>query len=52
MDIWKITYTTENGYEDEVEVCAINKFMAWDMFEIIAKNFDERVVFADCFRVD
>ena len=51
MDIWKIIYTTESGYEDEIEVSAINKFMAWDMFEDIAKDFDEKVISADCFRV-
>ena len=51
MDVWKIIYTTESGYEDEVEVCAVNKFMAWDIFEDIAKDFDEKVISADCFRV-
>ena len=51
MDVWKIIYTTESGYEDEVEVCAVNKFMAWDIFEDIAKYFDEKVISADCFRV-
>lgn len=51
MDVWKIIYITESGHEDEVEVCAVNKFMAWDMFEDIAKDFDEKVISADCFRV-
>lgn len=51
MDLWKIIYTTESGYEGEVEVCAVNKFMAWDMFDNIAKDFDEKVIAADCFRV-
>ena len=53
MDIWKIIYITESGYEDEVEVevSAVNKFMAWDIFEDIAKDFDEKVVSADCFLV-
>ena len=51
MDVWKIIYTTESGYEDEVEVCAVNKFMAWDIFEDIIKDFDEKVISADCFRV-
>ena len=49
MDIWKIIYITESGYEGEVEVSAVNKFMAWDIFEDIAKDFDEKVVSADCF---
>ena len=51
MGIWTIIYTTESGYAGEVEVCAVNKFMAWDIFEDIAKDFDEKVIFADCFRV-
>ena len=51
MDVWKIIYTTESGYEDEVEVCAVNKFMAWDIFEDIVTDFDETVTSADCFRV-
>ena len=51
MGIWKIIYTTESVYEDEIKVSAINKSMAWDMFEDIAKDFDEKVISADCFRV-
>ena len=51
MDVWKIIYTTESRYEDEVEVCAVNKFMAWDIFEDIVKDLDEKVISADCFRV-
>lgn len=51
MDIWRIIYTTESGYDGEVEVCAVNKFMAWDMFNGIAKDFDEKVASADCFLV-
>ena len=51
MDVWKIIYTTESGYEDEIEVSAINKFMAWDMFEDLAKDLDEKVISAHCFRV-
>ena len=51
MDIWKIIYTTESGYEDEIEVSAINKFMAWDIFKDIVKDFDEKVISADCFRI-
>ena len=52
MDIWKIIYITESGSEGEVEVSAVNKFMAWDIFEDIAKDFDEKVVSADCFLVE
>ena len=51
MDVWKIIYTTESGHEDEIEVCAVNKFMAWDIFEDIVKDFDEKVISADCFRI-
>ena len=49
MGIWTIVYITESGYEGEVEVSAVNKFMAWDIFEDMAKDFDEKVVSADCF---
>lgn len=51
MGIWTIVYITESGYEGEVEVSAVNKFMAWDVFGDIAKDFDEKVVSADCFLV-
>ena len=51
MGIWKIVYVTESGYEGEVEVSAVNKFMAWDIFEDMAKDFDEKVISADCFLV-
>ena len=43
MDVWKIIYTTESGYEDEVEVCAVNKFMAWDIFEDIIKILTKKL---------
>lgn len=49
MGIWKIVYTTESGYEGEVEVNAVNKFMAWDIFEDMSKDFDEKVISADAF---
>lgn len=52
MDIWKIIYITESGYEGEVEVIAINKFIAWDIFEGMAKDFGEKVISADCFLVE
>lgn len=51
MGIWKIIFTIESGYEGEVEVSAVNKFMAWDIFEDMAKDFDEKVIGADCFLV-
>lgn len=51
MGIWKINFTIESGYEGEVEVSAVNKFMAWDIFEDMAKDFDEKVISADCFLV-
>lgn len=52
MGIWKIVYTTESGYEGEVEVSAVNKVIAWDVFGDIAKDFDEKVASADCFLVE
>lgn len=52
MDIWKIIYITESGYEGEVEVIAVNKFIAWNIFEGMAKDFGEKVTSADCFLVE
>ena len=49
MGIWTIVYITESGYEGEVEVSAVNKFMAWYIFEYMAKYFVDNVVSADCF---
>ena len=51
MGLWKITYRTERGYVGEVEVCAVNKFMAWDVFDEIAKKKKKKVVAADCVRI-
>ena len=51
MDIWKIIYITESGYEGEVEVSAVNKIMAWEIFEDMEKDFDEKVVGTGCFLV-
>ena len=51
MGIWTIVYITESGYEGEVEVSAVNKIMALDIFEDMAKDFDEKVIGADCFLV-
>ena len=51
MGIWTIVYITESGYEGEVEVSAVNKIMALDIFEDMAKDFDEKVISADCFLV-
>ena len=51
MDIWKIVYITESGYEGEVEVSAVNKIMAWEIFEDMEKDFDEKVVGTGCFLV-
>ena len=33
MGIWKIIYITESGYEGEVKVGAVNRFMEGDIFE-------------------
>ena len=52
MGIWTIVYITESGYEGEVEVSAVNKIMAWDIFEDMVKDFDEKVISADCFLVE
>ena len=51
MGIWTIVYITESGYEGEVEVSAVNKFMALDIFEDMIKDFDERVIGMGCFLI-
>lgn len=51
MGEWKITYTTESGFEGEEIICAVNKMMAWEMFEEIAAGYEEKVISADCVRV-
>ena len=32
MDNWKITYVDTEGFENAIEVPAVNKFMAYDTF--------------------
>ena len=51
MGIWTIVYITESGHEGEVEVSAVNKFMALDIFEDMIKDFDERVIGMGCFLI-
>lgn len=51
MGQWKITYQLEDGYVGEIIVSAVNKFMAWDMFDDIQKDFHSPVQGADCCRV-
>lgn len=51
MGQWKITYQLEDGYVGEIIVSAVNKFMAWDMFADIQKDFHSPVQEADCCRV-
>ena len=51
MNTYEIRYVTENGFVGSVTIDAINRVMAWDEFNTITKNFDEKVVSADCFLV-
>lgn len=38
-----------NGYEGQIFVQAMNRFMAWEAFNEIAKDFEDKVVAADCY---
>lgn len=51
MGRWKIIFTCEDGFEGEEIVAAVNKFMAWDTFSEIAKEYASPVVAADCIRI-
>lgn len=52
MNTYEIRYVTENGFVGSVTIDAINRVMAWDEFNIITKNFDDKVISADCFLVE
>lgn len=52
MNTYEVRYVTENGFVESVTIDAINRVMVWDEFNIIAKNFDDKVVSADCFLVE
>lgn len=51
MNTYKIRYVTENGFIETITIDAVNRVMAWDEFNTIAKNFDDKVAGADCFLV-
>ena len=48
MNEYRIEYVCSDGYEDEVIVCAVNRIMAFEVFEELGI---EDVVRAECFRV-
>lgn len=48
---WEIIYICENGYEGTEIVSAVNKMMAWDMFEDISRDYGSKVISADCHRI-
>lgn len=51
MNTYEIRYVIENGFIEIITIDAINRVMAWDEFNTIAKNFDDKVVGAGCFLV-
>lgn len=51
MNTYEIRYVTENGFIEIITIDAVNRVMAWDEFNTIAKNFDDKVIGADCFLV-
>jgi hypothetical protein len=48
MNKYRIEYVCSNGYEDEVIVYAVNRFMAFELFEEF--GFED-VINVECFRV-
>lgn len=48
MNEYRIVYQCSDGYEDEVIVSAVNRMMAFEMFEELEIA---DVINADCFRV-
>lgn len=52
MNTYEIRYVTENGFIETITINAVNRVMAWDEFNTIAKIFDDKVVSADCFLVE
>ena len=48
MNLYKIIYQCGDGYEGEVTVCAVNRVMAFMVFEDLGY---ENAINADCFRV-
>ena len=52
MNTYEIRYVTENGFIGSVTIDAINSVMVWDQFNIIVKDFDNKVVSADWFLVE
>lgn len=52
MNTYEVRYVTENGFVESVTIDAVNRAMVWDEFNTIAKNFDDKVICADCFLVE
>ena len=48
MNLYRIVYRCNDGYEGEEIVCAANRMMAFMIFEDFGY---ENIVSADCFRV-
>lgn len=48
MNLYKIIYQCNDGYKDEVTVYAVNRVMAFMLFEDFGY---EDVITVDCFRV-
>lgn len=51
MGEWIIEYRLANMVEGSVKLLAVNKFMAWELFQDFAKDFDSEVIAADCRRI-
>ena len=51
MNDYKITFTLENGFKDEIIIGAANRLAAYENFTDIAKGFETKVIDAECVRV-
>ena len=51
MNTYEIRYVTENCFVETVTVDAPNRVSAWVLFDDMTKDFDDKVVSADCFLV-
>lgn len=51
MKTYKFIYRTESNHEDYLSISAPNKIAAWDLFQTITNDFNEKVVCADVVEV-
>lgn len=52
MNTYEIRYVTENGFIENVFIDAVNSVTAQGEFDKMSKDFDDKVICADCFLVE